>query len=201
MQSKAATVEQYLAELPEDRRAAISTVRDVILRNLDKKYQEGMLYGMIGYSVPHSIYPDGYHCDPRQPLPFAGLASQKQYMSLYLGGMYSGCDGEADTQLLKWFRNAWAAAGKKLDMGKVCIRFKRVEDVPLEVIGEAIRRVPLKAYIEYYEKAILVMNKQAAARSAAKKAGKAAKKTAKKPAKKVAKKSGKKVAKKSAHRR
>jgi hypothetical protein len=130
--SKATTVKAYLAELPAERRSALSAVRKVILKNLDKDYEEGMQYGMIGYYVPHRVFPAGYHCDPKQPLPFAGLASQKNYMSLYL---------------MSWFRKAWAKTGKKLDMGKACIRFKKLEDVPLEVIGEAIARVPAKKYI------------------------------------------------------
>jgi Domain of unknown function (DU1801) len=161
MQSKAATVAQYLAELPEDRRAALSAARDVILKNLDMKYREGMSYGMIGYCVPHSVYPSGYHCDPSKPLPFAGLASQKNHMSLHLMGLYCGCEGGEDSELVRWFHKAWAATGKKLDMGQACIRFKQLEDLPLDVIGEAIRRVPVKTYIEHYEKAILTMNKRA----------------------------------------
>ena len=153
MQSKAATVREYLAELPDDRRSAIAAVRDVILKNLDKDYEEGMAYGAISYHVPHRIYPNGYHPDPRQGLPFAALASQKNYMSLYLMGLYCGCvEGVSDTALVRWFREAWAATGKKLDMGKACIRFKRLEDLPLPVIGEAIRRVPAKTYIDLYEK-------------------------------------------------
>src|SRR3989337_1277487 len=120
MQSKAKTVAEYLAELPADRRAAIKAVRAVILKNLDKNYEEGMQYGMIGYCVPHRVYPAGYHCDPKQPLPFAGLASQKNYMSLYLMCNY----GETDQ--LAWFEQAWANAGKKLNMGKCCVRFKKL---------------------------------------------------------------------------
>ncbi|MFO0875135.1 MAG: DUF1801 domain-containing protein [Phycisphaerales bacterium] len=157
MQSKAATVEQYLAELPADRRAAISAVRDVVRRNLDKQCAEGMGYGMIGWSVPHSVYPNGYHCDPRQPLPVAGLASQKNHMSLYLMSIYCGCEGGGETEHARWFREAWARTGKKLDMGKACIRFKKLEDLPLEVIGEAIRRVSAKKYIEQYEKALAMI--------------------------------------------
>ncbi len=144
MQSKAATVEQYLTELPADRREAIRAVRDVILRNLDKDYEEGMTYGMIGYYVPHRIFPDGYHCNPSQPLPFANVASQKNHMAVYLMTIYDGADQE------KWFRAAWAKTGKKLDMGKCCVRFKRLEDIALDVIGEAIRRVPAKKYVEWY---------------------------------------------------
>ena len=144
MQSQATTVEQYLAELPEDRRAAIAAVRKVILKNLDKDFEEGMQYGGIGYFVPHRIFPAGYHCDPSQPLCYAGLASQKNYMSLGLMCVY-GSESHA-----KWFRTAWAKTGKKLDMGKCCIRFKKLDDVPLDVIGEAIRRVSAKKYIEIY---------------------------------------------------
>src|SRR5438046_900300 len=135
---KAASVERYLAALPQDRRSAIEAVREVILENLDKDYEEGMQYGMIGYYVPHRVFPAGYHCDPKQPLPFAALASQKGYMALYLMAVY----GDADHQA--WFRDAWAKTGKKLDMGKACVRFKKLADLPLSVIGEVIRRVPAK---------------------------------------------------------
>ncbi len=198
MQSKATTVEQYLAELPEDRRAAISAVRKVILKNLDKGYEEGMQYGMIGYFIPHRLYPAGYHCDPKQPLPFASLASQKNYMSVYLMGMYMGEDQT-------WLQKAFEKAGKKADMGKCCVRFKKLEDLPLEVIGEAIKRVPAKMYIEYYEanlgsRAKPGAKKAPAKKTAAKKAGAATGKKAvtKKPAtRKVAKKA---AAKKTARR-
>jgi hypothetical protein len=152
MQSKAPTVEAYLRSLPEGRRAALSTVRDIILKNLDTSYEEGMQYGVIGYYVPHHVYPKGYHCDPRQPLPLAALASQKNYMSLYLMSVYCGCvDDNPGNQHARWFREAWARTGKKLDMGKACIRFKKVEDLPLDLIGEAIKRVPASMYIEFCE--------------------------------------------------
>jgi uncharacterized protein YdhG (YjbR/CyaY superfamily) len=147
MQSKASTVPDYLASLPDDRRKAIETVRAVILANLDKDYEEGMSYGMIGYYVPHRVFPPGYHVDPKQGLPFAALASQKNYMSVYLMGLYPGSDGA------RWFQEAWAKTGKKLDVGKSCIRFKKVDDLALDVLGEAIRRMPAKKYIEFYEKA------------------------------------------------
>ncbi|MBK7403852.1 MAG: DUF1801 domain-containing protein [Phycisphaerales bacterium] len=159
MQSKATTVAQYLAELPEDRREAIGAVRKVILKNLGKGYTEGMQYGMIGYAVPHAIYPAGYHCDPSQPLPFASLASQKNHMALYLMCVYGD---EADR---KRFEGAWAKTGKKLDMGKSCIRFKRVEDLALDVIGEAIRRVPVETYLERYEKMLSGSGKASAGSS------------------------------------
>ena len=145
MQSKAPTVEAYLQSLPADRRSAINAVRDVILANLPRGYEEHMCYGMIGYVVPHSLYPAGYHCDPKLPLMLASLASQKNHMALYL----MCCYGDSATD--KWFRQAWAAAGKKLDMGKACVRFKKIEDVPLEVVGRLIARVPVKEYIARVE--------------------------------------------------
>ncbi|MGE3109563.1 MAG: DUF1801 domain-containing protein [Phycisphaerales bacterium] len=203
MQSKATTVEQYLAELPPDRRAAIEQVRTVILKNLDRGadgksgYQEGMGYGMIGYHVPHHVYPPGYHCNPEMPLPFAGLASQKNHMSIYLMTVYG------DGGHWREFTQAWARTGKKLDMGKCCIRFRKVEDLALDVIGEAICRTPVKRYIEFYEKAILANNQAAAARASAKKDAASASRpspkkssagttpTAKKSAKKWPKKSAK----------
>ncbi|HXV74988.1 MAG TPA: DUF1801 domain-containing protein [Candidatus Polarisedimenticolaceae bacterium] len=153
MQSKATTVAQYLAELPADRRAALSAVRKVILANLDRDFEEGMQYGMIGYYVPHRVFPAGYHCDPRQPVPFAALASQKNHMSLYLMAAYGEGLDEA------WLRKAWAETGKKLDMGKCCIRFKKVEDLALDVVAEAIRRVPARAYVAQYESALRTAKK------------------------------------------
>src|SRR3981081_1287556 len=145
MQSKATTVEEYLSELPVDRRQAIEAVREAILKNLDQDYEEGMQYGMIAYYVPHRVYPAGYHCDPKQPLTYAALASQKNYMSLYLMTVYGS------PEELKSFEKSWAKTGKKLDKGKSCIRFKKAEDLALAVIGEAIKRVPAKKYIEYCE--------------------------------------------------
>jgi hypothetical protein len=174
MQSKAKTVKAYLAELPSDRREAISAVRAVILKNLPKGYEEGMQYGMIGYFVPHSVYPPGYHCDPQQPLPFASLASQKNHMAIYMMTLYS--DGENEN----WFREAWEKTGKKLDMGKCCIRFKRLEDVPLPLIGQAIKLVSVKKYIEHYETVIKDSRKRSS--KTVKKKGAAKKPTAKKKA-------------------
>lgn len=145
MQSKAATVKDYLASLPADRRAAIAAVRKVVNDNLDKDFAEGMNYGMIGWFVPHSIYPGGYHCNPEQPLPFAGLASQKNSMSLYLMSIYG------DASRRDEFLADWKKSGKKLDMGKSCIRFKKLDDLPLDVIGRAIKRVSAKGYIAAYD--------------------------------------------------
>lgn len=158
MADKPATVAEYLAALPEDRRKAIEAVRQVILKNLDKDYEEGIQYGMIGYYVPHRVHPAGYHCDPKQPLPFANLGSQKNHMALYLMCVYGSPDRA------KQFQEAWARTGKKLDMGKSCIRFKKVEDLALDVIGEAIKSVPAKAYVAACEAAL-------ASRSSSSKAG------------------------------
>jgi hypothetical protein len=171
MQSKATTVPQYLKELPADRRAAIETVRQVIRQNLDPVFEEGMQYGMIGYYVPHRVYPPGYHCDPSQPLPFICLASQKNYMSVYLGCVY-GPERE------KPFREAWAKTGKKLDMGKSCVRFRKPEDLALDVIGDSIRSVSARGFINYYESAIKTARRRPA-RSAAAKRSKKKKSTAK----------------------
>jgi len=152
MQSKAATVEQYLAQLPAERRVEVERVRQVILANLDRSgLEEGMQYGMIGYFVPHRLFPDGYHCDPKQPLPWGGLAAQKSHCSLYLMGLYLGdVPGSRNGALSRWFRDAWKKSGKKLDMGKACIRFKRADDLALDVVGEVVRRIPAKDYISWY---------------------------------------------------
>lgn len=150
MPSKAATVDQYLAELPPDRRQAIQAVRKTILQNLDRDFEEGMAYGMIGYHVPHRVFPAGYHCNPAQPLPYACLASQKGHMTLSLMSLYIGGDGKEEPELARWFRQAWAKTGKKLDMGKACVRFKKVDDLALDVIAESIRRMPARKYIEVY---------------------------------------------------
>lgn len=147
MHSQAATVDEYLAELPEEWRREIEAVRAVILKNLDADHEEGMQYGMIGYYVPHRVYPAGYHCDPKQPLPFAALASQKNYLSLYLMSVYAQEDHR------RRFEEAWAKTGKKLDMGKSCIRFRRAEDLALDVIGDAVRRLPAWKYIAQVEAA------------------------------------------------
>ncbi|MEX2182683.1 MAG: DUF1801 domain-containing protein [Gemmatimonadaceae bacterium] len=145
MQSKAKTVSAYLAELPPDRRGAVEAVRKVVLEHMDPALEEGMQYGMIGWYVPHKVFSPGYHCDPRQPLPYACLASQKHHLSLYLMSVYA--DGTRNEQ---WFRKAWAKTGKKLDMGKCCIRFKRAEDLALDVIGEAFDRSSVKDHLAHY---------------------------------------------------
>jgi len=158
MKSQAKTVNEYLDSLPADRRADIGAVRDVILANLPKGYEETIQYGMISYVVPHSLYPAGYHCDPRQPLGFMSLASQKNYMALHLMCVY----GHEPTR--EWFTKAYAASGKKLDMGMACVRFKRAADLPLDVIGQLVARIPVKAYIRVVETAIAGRRKSKPAR-------------------------------------
>jgi uncharacterized protein YdhG (YjbR/CyaY superfamily) len=148
MKSNATTVEEYLQKLPADRRKAINAMREVILANLPKGYAECISYGMIGYVVPHRLYPAGYHCNPKLPLPYAILGSQKNHMALHLMTVYG------DPAMEKWFRQAWTATGKKLDLGKGCLRFKKIEDVPLDVIGQFIARVSVKDYIARMEKVV-----------------------------------------------
>ena len=147
MTSSATTVEAYLESLPDDRREAINKLRKVIKKNLPKGFREEMNYGMIGYVIPHSLYPAGYHCDPKLPLPFMNIASQKNNISIYHMGVY------ASPELLKWFTAAHAAASKKkLDMGKSCIRYKKTEDIPVELIGELASKITPAEWIALYEK-------------------------------------------------
>ena len=148
MAAKPTTVKEYLDSLPEDRRKALRKVRAAVNKGLPKGYKEGIQYGMLGWFIPHRVYPAGYHCDPKQPVPFAGLASQKNYMSLYLMCIYG------DEKHKGWFEKEWKKSGKKLDMGKSCIRFKKVEDLPLEVITEAVSRVPVDKFLAHYEASV-----------------------------------------------
>ena len=146
MQSKAETVEQYIAELPDDRKEAIEQLRIVILKNLPVGFEEAMGYGMMGYQVPHSIYPAGYHCNPKQALPFMGMASQKNNISFYHMGIYAKPD------LLEWFVNEFPKhSERKLDMGKSCIRFKKPEHIPYALIGELVTKMSVSDWIACYE--------------------------------------------------
>lgn len=146
MQSKAANVDDYVNELPEDRKEAMNKLRKVIRKSLPKGFQECMNYGMIGYVVPHSKYPAGYHCDPKLPLPFMNIASQKNFIAVYHMGMY------AEPTLLKWFTDAHAkASNKKLDMGKSCMRYKKPEDIPYELIGDLASKMTPDSWIQLYE--------------------------------------------------
>ncbi|MEX1112843.1 MAG: DUF1801 domain-containing protein [Patescibacteria group bacterium] len=140
--SDAKTVEAYLAGLLPDRREAIGAVRDVIRKHLPEGYEEGMQYGMISFFIPLERYPDTYN---GQPLAIASIAPQKNHMAVYLMCIYGHAGEEA------WFRKEFEKAGKKLDMGKSCVRFRKLEDLPLEVIGEAVARMPVDAFIMLYE--------------------------------------------------
>ncbi|NNC80987.1 MAG: DUF1801 domain-containing protein [Acidimicrobiales bacterium] len=144
VQSSATTVKDYLAELPEERRKAISKVRAVIRKNLPKGIVETMNWGMITYEIPLKTVPDTYN---GKPLMYAGLASQKNHMAVYLSNVY------ADPEITEWFLDAYKATGKKLDMGKSCVRFKKLENLPLEVIGEAIAHTSLEDFVELYDNA------------------------------------------------
>lgn len=155
MKSNAATVQEYLATLPEDRRASIQQVREVILKNLDPEYEECMVWGVIGYAVPNragGLWPEGHHTDPSKPLLMIGLSSQKNDMVVYLMNVHR------DTALRAWFEQAWAKSGgtgKKLNLsaeGGCCLRFRKIEDVALDVIGESVRRTPARAYIQNHVK-------------------------------------------------
>lgn len=146
MQSKATTIEQYLGEVPEPRKAPMQKLHKSIVKNLSKGFKEGMSYGMIGYSVPHSKYPAGYHCDPKQPLPFMSIASQKNFIAVYHMGIYS------NKELLDWFTAEYNHLGiGKLDMGKGCIRFKNAEKIPYELIGRLTAKISADEWIKMYE--------------------------------------------------
>lgn len=140
------TVETYLNQLATERIEPMLKIRQSILDNLPKGFEECINYGMLGYVIPHSIYPAGYHCDPKLPLPFMGLASQKSHIGFYHMGIY------ADDALLNWFQDEYAKACKyKLDMGKSCIRFKKMEDIPYDLIGELVGKVSVQDWISMYE--------------------------------------------------
>jgi uncharacterized protein YdhG (YjbR/CyaY superfamily) len=146
MTSTAKTADEYIASLPEDRQAAMEKLRKVIQKNMPKGFSETMQYGMMGWVVPHSKYPAGYHCDPKQALPFAGMASQKNFISFYHMGIYSM------PELMDWFVKEYPKHSKaKLDMGKSCVRFKKPENIPYELIGELMKKVTPEAWIEVYE--------------------------------------------------
>jgi uncharacterized protein YdhG (YjbR/CyaY superfamily) len=146
MQSTAKTPSEYVDSLPDERKEAMMEIRDAIMQNLPEGFVEVMNYGMLGYVVPHSIYPKGYHCDPKLPLPLMALASQKNNISLYHMGIY------ADPQLLNWFTAAYPEHVKsKLDMGKSCIRFKKMNEIPYALIGELVAKLSTDKWIEMYE--------------------------------------------------
>ncbi len=148
MQSSASTPNQYIAELPEDRKEVMQQLRETVKKNLPKGFEEAMQYGMISYVVPHSIYPDGYHCKPADALPFLSIASQKNHIAFYHMGVYS------KPELLKWFTEEYPKhANGKLDMGKSCIRFKNPKNIPFDLLGELTTKISVAEWIEMYEKA------------------------------------------------
>jgi len=149
MRSEAKTISEYLASLPEDRKGPMTKLYKTIKKNLPKGFEEGMAYGMMGWAVPFKTYPAGYHCDPSTPVPFMGLASQKNFIALYHMGLY------ANPKLLEWFQAEWGkATPRRLDMGKSCIRFKRMDDIPYDLIGELATKISPRQWLELYESAM-----------------------------------------------
>lgn len=149
MKIEANTPDEYINKLPEDRKLAMNKLRKVILDNLPKGFEETLSYGMIGYVVPHSIYPNGYHCNPKLPLPFMSIASQKNFVAIYHMGLYS------NEKLMNWFVQEYPKhCITKLDIGKSCIRFKKADQIPFELIAELSKKVTVKEWIETYEESI-----------------------------------------------
>lgn len=146
MKINASSPEEYIRQLPEDRKAAMEKLRSIIADNLPEDFTETINYGMIGYVVPHSVYPAGYHSDPKQPLPFINIAAQKNHIALYHMGLYT------DEELLDWFKKEYPKhSSRKLDMGKSCIRFKNPDQIPYELIGELAGKMSAAEWIELYE--------------------------------------------------
>jgi len=149
MQSKAKTAEEYINEVPEERREYFIKLRETIVKNIPKEFEEQINYGMIGYVVPHKLYSPGYHCNPKLPLPFASIASQKNFIALYHSGIY------ANPKLHDWFVKEYPKHSKlKLDMGKSCIRFKKFDQIPYQLIAQIMKKISVKDFITQYEKII-----------------------------------------------
>jgi len=146
MQFKSKTILEYISQLTEDRKEPISKLRNIINQNIDRGFSEEINYGMIGWVVPHSLYPEGYHCDPKLPLPFMSIASQKHFIAVYHMGVY------ANPKLLEWFISEYPKhCSTKLDMGKSCIRFKKIENIPYNLIGELVTKISANDWIMLYE--------------------------------------------------
>jgi len=149
MQYNATSPEDYISQIPEERKEPVRKIRKVIQDNLPKGFEEGILYKMLGFYVPHSVYPDGYHCNPKDPLPFINIASQKNFIALYHSGLY------AKKELYDWFVAEYPKHCKyKLDMGKSCVRFKKIEDIPYDLIAELATKMTVNEWISIYESAI-----------------------------------------------
>lgn len=148
MKVKASSIEEYFENIPEERQEAMKKLWKIVTDNVPAKFEAVLSYGMPGYVVPHSVYPDGYHCDTKLPLPFMSIASQKNFVAFYHMGIY------ATPSLLKWFQDEYPKHVKtKLDMGKSCIRFKKVENIPFELLGELMTKMTADEWIEIYENA------------------------------------------------
>jgi hypothetical protein len=146
MQYQATTTQEYIDQLPEDRKGPITKIRNIFLENLSSDFEEGIQYKMIGFYVPHTVFPGGYHCNPKEPLPFINLASQKNFIALYHMGIY------AKKELLDWFVSEYPKhCSYKLDMGKSCVRFKKMDDIPYDLIAELAQKMSAKEWIEIYE--------------------------------------------------
>lgn len=146
MPAKPTTIKEYLAQLPEERKAPFEKLRTTILENIPEGFEERMSYGMIGYVVPHTIFPPGYHCDPKLPLPFINIANQKGFIALYHMGVY------ANEEVYKWFVNEYSNRCKyKLDMGKSCIRFKKMDDIPYDLVAELMSKFTPETWIKLYQ--------------------------------------------------
>ncbi len=149
MRIDAKSVEEYLEKIPEDRKEYFKKLRETIKENIPDGFVEEMSYGMIGYVVPHSIYPKGYHCDPKLPLPFTNIASQKNFIALYHSGIY------ANPKILNWFVQEYPKHSKqKLDMGKSCVRFKKIEEIPYQLVGELMQKMSVEDWVELYEEKV-----------------------------------------------
>ncbi len=144
----AATPDEYIAQLPADRQPQIQALREVVLRNLPAGFEEGIQYNMIGYYVPHSVYPAGYHCDPKQPLPYLSIGSQKNHMALHACTIYM------NPELVEWFMTEYQKTGKRMDIGKGCIRFKTIEDLPLDLVGQLVAKYDVDSLVAMYQNAL-----------------------------------------------
>ena len=146
MNLKAANPKEYLENLPDTQREAVKKLRQVVIKNMPKGLKEVMAYGALGYVVPHAVYPDGYHCDPKQPLPFISIAAQKNSITLHHMGIY------ANPVLLKWFITEYPKhCTSKLDMGKGCVRFKKPDQIPFQLVAELLAKMSVEEWIKLYE--------------------------------------------------
>ncbi len=148
MNTGSPAVDAYLNSVDGEHRRVLDAVLDVVRANIAPGFEEGVQYGMVGYYVPHSIYPNGYHAKPTEPLPFAGFGAQKRHVGLYLFCVYT------DDEVMQWFTDAWRATGQRLDMGKACVRVRKLDEVPLDVVGALFARITLEAFVASYERAI-----------------------------------------------